>query len=119
MLSRCTNQNDPYFSRYGGRGIKVCASWSLFENFLADMGERQPALTLERKDNDLDYTPDNCVWATRQQQSINRSNTRWFEIDGERQHLSEWCRRFKVSHQAVLWRLSKGWPVEAAFKTPT
>lgn len=71
---RCFNPNDPAYARYGGRGITMCARWrDSFENFLADMGERPEDRTLDRfPDNDGNYEPGNCRWATRKQQTANR-----------------------------------------------
>lgn len=65
------------WKNYGGRGIRVCQRWRLFKNFLADMGRRPtPKHTLERVDNDNDYWPGNCVWATRLEQNRNKRNSR-------------------------------------------
>ena len=76
MINRCRNPNDSHWEYYGGRGIKVCDRWHDFQNFLADMGESPPRLTLERVDNDGDYEPTNCVWDTMEVQSNNR-RSRW------------------------------------------
>lgn len=72
MLSRCRNKNLVTWPDYGGRGIYVCDSWKLFQNFLSDMGEAPPGLTLDRVDNDKGYEPKNCRWATYSEQNKNR-----------------------------------------------
>lgn len=76
MVQRCTNPKVQFYSRYGGRGIKVCDRWKKFENFLADMGERPEGMTIDRIDNDGDYEPSNCKWVTHQQNCNNRSNSK-------------------------------------------
>ena len=72
MIQRCTNPKNKRWSRYGGRGISVCERWGTFQNFLDDMGQPPPSLTLDRVNNDGDYKPGNCRWATRKVQGNNR-----------------------------------------------
>ena len=75
MRARCTNPRNKFWKSYGGRGIQVCERWQGpdgFSNFLADMGERPERMTLDRINNDGDYTPSNCRWATQHEQRMNQ-----------------------------------------------
>lgn len=77
MRCRCLSPTNVSYPDYGGRGIGIVARWDLFENFLTDMGPRPSAKhSLDRKDNDGDYGPDNCRWAVQKQQNRNRRNNK-------------------------------------------
>lgn len=84
MKQRCINPSRPNYNNYGGRGIKICDRWLKFENFLADMGVRPEGMTLERKDPDGNYCPENCVWASYKVQASNkRIHKRLAELEAE------------------------------------
>jgi len=75
MQTRCSNPNFIKYGSYGGRGIAICKRWlgrNGFQHFLADMGERPPGKSLDRKNNERGYTPKNCRWATPTEQARNR-----------------------------------------------
>lgn len=84
MKQRCLNPNAPQYKHYGGRGIKVCGRWkNSFANFTKDMGERPEGCELERINNDGNYSPKNCRWATRGEQLRNRRHTVRVKIEGK------------------------------------
>jgi len=107
MVARCTNEKQLDYGHYGGRGIKVCDRWlNSFEDFYTDMGDRPPSTSLDRIDNDGDYTPDNCRWATWREQSRNRRDNRLIE----NKPLVDWCEDNELSYHTVghrLYRLLK------------
>lgn len=108
MRSRCCNPADPAYRDYGGRGITVCDQWRSFSVFLADMGRRPEGKTLDRRDNDGPYSPDNCHWASRKEQVRNRRTTVWLECRGERLTLQEWAERIGISPSAMWVRYRNG-----------
>lgn len=98
LLSRCNNPNYRKFKDYGGRGIKVCDRWTnSFENFLSDMGLK-PSLShsIDRIDNDGNYEPSNCRWATIAQQSRNRRSNVWYEYNGIKMVVKDWAEALNV-----------------------
>ena len=119
MIGRCTNPNHHAFKNYGGRRIAVCKNWRLFENFQRDMGERPEGWMLDRKDNNGNYEPDNCRWATRKEQNSNRRSCLYVNCDGERVTLREYCRRKNITYRPVVKRIQdRNWPVDLALNIP-
>lgn len=117
IRKRCRDKSHP---RYGQRGIALCERWLVFENFLADMGERPSAEhSIERIDNDGGYSPDNCKWATAKDQANNRHTNRVLEWNGEVKTLAEWCTFTGMKEGTIRGRIDKlGWSVEKALSTP-
>ena len=115
MRQRCNNPSNRYYSYYGGRGIRVCDRWLSFDNFLADMGEPQKWMSLDRKDNDGPYSPENCQWATKKQQVRNRRKTVFYTFQGMTLSLAEWADRFGLPYSAVWHRHKIGWKDEKLF----
>lgn len=115
MLQRCTNVKSPHYKEYGGRGIKVCEKWVLFSNFYSDMGDRPEGYTLNRIDNDGNYEPSNCEWATRKQQASNRRSSRLFTRNGVTKSLKQWSEIQDLNYKLVWQRIYRNnWSVEQA-----
>lgn len=119
MKKRCLNPKNPRFIHYGGRGITVCERWlHSYGNFLADMGRRPSAgHSIDRIDNDGNYEPANCRWATAEQQSLNRQDTLLLSFNGEVIPLVQWGRQQGIRPRTIRARLYRGWSVEAALTT--
>ena len=121
MHQRCKNPHSKRWARYGKRGIKVCERWSSFENFYSDMGSR-PSLnySLERINNDGDYEPENCKWATKSEQNRNHSANHMVTYRGQRVPLVTAIEMAGtgIERGTVQSRLGRGWTIEAALETP-
>ncbi len=117
MIARCTKPKTKCWHNYGGRGIKVCERWLVsFKNFFADMGQRPSSQhTLDRIDNNGNYEPRNCRWATPKQQARNMRTNMLIEWHGHVRCLSEWAELLGVRVGRIHKRLKLGWPVEMAF----
>lgn len=113
MRKRCLCKTAEQYPRYGGRGIKICEQWASFEAFAADMGERPAGMTLDRIDNDGDYSPDNCRWVPTVMQVRNRSNTVIVEAFGQKLPLAEWAQKLGLSYDTLLLRKRRGLSPEA------
>jgi len=118
MMKRCYEPSNNKFHRYGGRGIKVCERWHDFPSFAADMGDRPDGTSIDRINNDGDYEPSNCRWASAKDQSRNTSTNRIIEIEGQAKPLVEWCEEYGMVYENVWARLNIGWTPLAALKTP-
>lgn len=120
MMRRCYAPADIGYSRYGGRGITVCRQWrESFEAFLSGMGERPSKRhQIERIDNNGNYEPENCRWATRKEQARNRRSQRSLTFDGETLCVTEWAERLGFTERQLRNRIHQGWPVERILTEP-
>jgi hypothetical protein len=119
MKQRCNYEGAKSYKHYGGRGIEICERWlESFENFLADMGEKPAGTSLDRKDNNGPYSPDNCKWSTAEEQQLNKTNTRWITYEGETLALSDWARRYNTTPQLIFNRIHAGWSIHDALTKP-
>jgi len=119
MRRRCNDRSRPEWPRYGGRGIRVCERWGTFENFLADMGRKpSPQHSLDRIDNDGDYEPGNCRWATAREQTLNSRHARMITFGERTLCLKDWGRVTGLGSNLLWRRLSLGWSVERALTAP-
>lgn len=118
MVERCRNRNHQMYRLYGGRGIKVCERWLTFGNFLADMGEKPIGRSLDRINNNGNYEPENCRWATRLEQARNASTNRLLTYNGKTQNVPEWAEEIGMLADTLHMRLHRGWPTDRALTTP-
>ena len=121
MHNRCYNSNVKSYPNYGGRGIVVAEQWhgaAGYKQFLMDMGPRPDGGTLERIDNNGPYSPENCRWATRDEQAKNKRNNRWITANGKTQHLAQWAKELGCNSAAILYRLRKGMSEQDAVTLP-
>lgn len=101
MRKRCLNPAHPKYGRYGGRGIRIDSRWESFAAFAEDMGPRPAGHSIERRDNDGDYTPENCVWLPTPSQAANKSSTRFIEAGGLRLNVTQWALRLGVCTRTI------------------
>lgn len=118
MMTRCYNEKAKSFKDYGGRGIKVCDGWHLFENFLAHMGERPEGMTLDRIDSNKGYTPENCRWATKITQARNTRVNCIVTYNGSQMTQAEFAETLGLKQSTVSYRLRKGWTPKQIAETP-
>jgi len=116
MKQRCQNPKSTHYQNYGGRGIRVCERWDRdFLAFVADMGERPSQNhTLDRIENNGDYEPTNCRWATRAEQGRNKRNNHLVTYQGVTKPTSAWAEQMGISGTLLRKRLEIGWSSERA-----
>ena len=116
MKQRCENSNSQYYYRYGGRGITVCDEWKDFEPFYewSISNGYKDGLTIDRKDNDKEYSPNNCRWTDRITQANNTSRNHYLTYNGKTQTVAQWAREIGITHRCLLHRIERGWSVEKA-----
>lgn len=117
MRARCSNLN---FPNYGSRGIKVCDEWNDFQTFYKWAIENgySDDLSIDRKDVDGDYTPDNCRWADAETQANNKRNNILIEYNGKTQTITQWARELKINPKLISQRYKRGWKPEEIFTIP-
>ena len=119
MRDRCTNPRNHAYRHYGGRGITICERWKTFENFYEDMGERPEGMSLDRTDNNLGYSPDNCRWATRIEQANNRRGSVRMTLNGTTKTAAEWAEQLSIKRSLLYDRHRAGWTDERTLTTPS
>ncbi|WP_192248478.1 hypothetical protein [Mesorhizobium caraganae] len=119
MIQRCENPKAQAYHHYGERGISVCPEWHSFKRFAADMGIRPKGYSIDRIDNDGNYQPDNCRWASTKQQLRNTRRNRIYEMHGRKQTIAEWAFDMGIKDSVLRSRLDVyGWPIEKALTQP-
>lgn len=116
MKERCYNRACREFQYYGERGIAMCSEWKeSFEAFYRDMGPRPSTdHTIDREDNEVGYLKENCRWVTWEEQANNRRNNIYYEFDGEKRTLAQWCRELRINYGKMYYLLNKGLGFEDA-----
>jgi len=122
MKQRCYGENSTEFNRYGKRGIRICDEWiNDYKSFRkwSIANKYSDKFSIERIDNDGDYKPKNCKWATPKQQANNRSNSLFLEYKDKKQTLAQWSEELNIPYACLYRRLRGGWSVEKTFNSPS
>ncbi len=118
IQTRCLNPNSSGYPKYGAKGVTICERWNDYENFLADMGECPDGMSIDRINNDLGYSPENCRWVDMKTQQNNRTNNNVITINGETKTFSQWADISPVSRNTIRNRINSGWCESDAIMTP-
>ena len=119
MKRRCDKATFKQYKDYGGRGIGYSKRWEDFSAFYADMGARPKGHSLERKDNNKGYGPNNCRWATRSDQALNRRTAKLVTVGSETGALASFLPRETLAYKRAQDRIARGWEPEKAIRTPS
>lgn len=120
IIGRCEKPSCRAYPEYGGRGIRICDRWKTFENFAADMGPRpSPGHSVDRyPDNNGNYEPNNCRWATRTEQQNNMRSNVLLEFRGMVRTLAQWSSEIGIERSVLRTRMKLGWTTEQVLSTP-
>jgi len=118
MMCRVNNNRDKAYKDYGGRGISICERWFNFEIFLSDMGKRPEGMSLDRIDNDGDYSPENCRWATPKEQANNRRDNITLTFNETTKTIAEWAAETGLKWHTIKGRLNRGWSIKSTLTAP-
>lgn len=121
MIRRCNNPQRNEYKNYGGRGIKVCDEWEksfiAFRDWALTNGYSD-TLTIERKDVNGNYEPENCIWATKKEQANNRRDNKFLTYNGKTQTISQWAKELNIHENTLRDRIQKGWSEKEIFSKP-
>ena len=118
MKNRCQNSTAENWKWYGARGITICKRWEKFENFLSDMGEKPKGKSLDRINNAIGYSPENCKWSSIKEQCRNRRSNRLIDLGGEIVCITEAAERLGIKKSTLSFRLNHGWSIQDAISRP-
>jgi len=115
MKERCLYKKHRSYGNYGGRGITICDTWLNFDTFYLDMANGwKPGFSIDRIDFNGNYCKENCRWASSFEQARNRRNNHYIEFNNQRLTITDWSFVTHIPKNRILWRITKGWPLEKA-----
>lgn len=115
MVDRCTNPKAKRYKDYGGRGVSICDRWLTFDNFYSDMGDYKEGMSIDRIDNNIGYSPENCRWTDDISQANNKRNNVLVSLFGRTQTLAQWCREIGVKYSTAHEKMRNGVSFDVIF----
>jgi len=119
MKTRCYNKNNHGYKYYGARGIKICKRWNKFKNFYKDIGEKPKGMSIDRIDNNGNYKPSNCRWATQKEQCRNTRRNHNITFKNKTQCITAWAEEIGINRRTLQHRFNFNWSIKKAFETPS